>query len=407
MYEGDEFLEPSFGWVSLAPKALARARAQLNDAGQGVRDEVGFLLLHQRYADRFFPGTSVLHTRLRYALFVPWQFEAQSGKSTAAAEDALKTAEVALAKRLKESGERGVIGGLTWPKAADQPPSSIYWSALNAWGILRRDARGRVPSRRGVHGRLSSSQQTLDDNGEPIFGFEPPFVALPRPPNHFSQTGALSFVLRPEERTFLRERLENISAPAPLSHLSLLSQLARTGIAPPLSLWSKPIARSAGRDAAPLQRARGAAALAAIGRGVYAALVEDLRDRIDGRETPYIHRAALPGLVETHGDTALALAGGDLRGVEEDIGPLPDRLRRLMSETLRWLDEDASDPAPLLAAYLAAEARKLDRARLANSVVARDRRAEWQAHEHPIGYPLHYRWATVRGLLDDLREPGA
>jgi len=34
-------LEPSFGWVSLAPKALARARAQLSDGGQGVRDEIG------------------------------------------------------------------------------------------------------------------------------------------------------------------------------------------------------------------------------------------------------------------------------------------------------------------------------------------------------------------------------
>jgi len=340
-------------------------------------------------------------------LFVPWQFEAQSGKSTAAAEDALEAAEIALAKRLKDSGERGVIGGLTWPKAADQPPSSIYWSALNAWGILRRDARGRVPSRRGVHGRLSAGRQTLDDNGEPIFGFEPPFVTLPSPPDHFLQTGALSFVLRPQERLFLRERLENISAPAPLSHLSLLSQLARTGIKPPLSLWSRSIARSAGRDAAPLQRARSAADLAAIGRGVYAALVEDLRDRIDGRETPRLHRASLPGLVETYRTTALALTGDGLRGVEEDIGALPDRLRRLMSETLRWLEDAASDPSPLLPVYLAAEARKLARARLADSVAARDRRAEWQAHEHPIGYPLHYRWTTVRGLLDDLLEPAA
>ena len=41
---------------------------------QGVRDEIGFLTVHQRYADRFFPGTSVLHTRLRYVLFVPWLY---------------------------------------------------------------------------------------------------------------------------------------------------------------------------------------------------------------------------------------------------------------------------------------------------------------------------------------------
>ena len=41
---------------------------------QDTRDEIGFLLIHQGFADRFFPGTSVLHTRVRYALFVPWLF---------------------------------------------------------------------------------------------------------------------------------------------------------------------------------------------------------------------------------------------------------------------------------------------------------------------------------------------
>ena len=194
-------------------------------------------------------------------------------------------------------------------------------------------------------------------------------------------------------------------APAPHTHLSLLSQLARTGKEPPLSLWSRPVARAAARDAAPLQRARAVAALAAIGRGVYAALVEDLRDRVDGRETPSVHRASLSNLLETHGATARSLGEQGLRGVEEDIGALPDRLSKVMSDTLRWLGEDGSDPSPLLPVYLAAEARKLGRARLTDTVAARDRRAEWQAHEHPIGYPLHYRWATVRGLLDDLREP--
>jgi Family of unknown function (DUF6361) len=61
-----------FGWTYLSRDALKRAEAQLSGDAAGVRDEVGFLLIHQRYADRFFPGTSVLHTRLRYVLFIPW-----------------------------------------------------------------------------------------------------------------------------------------------------------------------------------------------------------------------------------------------------------------------------------------------------------------------------------------------
>jgi hypothetical protein len=55
-----------FGWSFMSRDAIGRAEAQLDGHSEGVRDEIGFLLIHQRYADRFFSGTSVLHTRLRY-----------------------------------------------------------------------------------------------------------------------------------------------------------------------------------------------------------------------------------------------------------------------------------------------------------------------------------------------------
>ena len=65
-------MEAAFGWTLLSPEAIRKAEARLREDAQGVRDEIGFLFLHQAYADRFFPGTSVQQTRLRYALFVPW-----------------------------------------------------------------------------------------------------------------------------------------------------------------------------------------------------------------------------------------------------------------------------------------------------------------------------------------------
>ena len=65
-------IEPALGWTYLSRDALARAKSQMDEESMGVRDEIGFLTIHQRYADHFFPGTSVLHTRVRYALFVPW-----------------------------------------------------------------------------------------------------------------------------------------------------------------------------------------------------------------------------------------------------------------------------------------------------------------------------------------------
>ena len=70
-----DFVNGLLGWVLLSREAVARAEEALAANDRGVRDEVGSLSLHQRFANRFFPGTSVLHTRLRYVLFVPWLME--------------------------------------------------------------------------------------------------------------------------------------------------------------------------------------------------------------------------------------------------------------------------------------------------------------------------------------------
>src|SRR6185437_1243 len=96
-------IEPALGWTYLSREALARAKAQMDEESMGVRDEIGFLTIHQGYADRFFPGTSVLHTRARYALFVPWLFEDLAGITGPAAIRALRERERELAGRLRDA----------------------------------------------------------------------------------------------------------------------------------------------------------------------------------------------------------------------------------------------------------------------------------------------------------------
>ena len=59
------------------------ANAPLSNGEQDTRDEIGFLLIHQGFADRFFPGTSVLHTRIRYVLFIPWLYRRGSASPSA------------------------------------------------------------------------------------------------------------------------------------------------------------------------------------------------------------------------------------------------------------------------------------------------------------------------------------
>jgi hypothetical protein len=59
-------MKPILGWTMLSREEM-RPAERLTNGEQDTRDEIGFLLIHQGFADRFFPGTSVLHTRVRYA----------------------------------------------------------------------------------------------------------------------------------------------------------------------------------------------------------------------------------------------------------------------------------------------------------------------------------------------------
>src|SRR3546814_2584275 len=87
-------------WSSdVCSSVFARAKAQMDEESTGVRDEIGFLTIHQGYADLFFPGTSVLHTRARYLLFVPWLFEDLAPATGPVAQRALQEKERVLAGR--------------------------------------------------------------------------------------------------------------------------------------------------------------------------------------------------------------------------------------------------------------------------------------------------------------------
>jgi len=130
-------MQASFGWTLLSRDALRRAEQQLRDAADGVRDEIGFLALHQAYADRFFPGTSVLHTRLRYVLFIPWLYQKViQQRSRQQVSAVVENQEIFLARRLKKAEEFGVIGRRSLPNPTTQPPTMVYWSALSAWAFF-------------------------------------------------------------------------------------------------------------------------------------------------------------------------------------------------------------------------------------------------------------------------------
>lgn len=106
----------------LSGEEMRQVERSLANSEQDTRDEIGFLLIHQGFADRFFPGTSVLHTRVRYALFVPWLYRraALNRRRGSDLDTMICRLMIELAIRLKQLGGEpyDVIGGETLPLPA-------------------------------------------------------------------------------------------------------------------------------------------------------------------------------------------------------------------------------------------------------------------------------------------------
>ena len=381
----------------------------------GVRDEIGFLFLHQAYADRFFPGTSVQQTRLRYALFVPWLYQKVAAfdkqrHRRQAIEKLILEEEVGLTGKLLNSGESdGVIGRRVYPqrRPSSQPATMVYWSALSSWGLLRKLDDGSAPSRTSVHRLLGSAwtkSSVLDDDGVPMEEAHGLFATMPSPPKSWPNHGQpVTFRLVGDEESFLRKQLLatrrfGTREPSLLARLAEDPERVRAANAP----WRRAVIGAADtEDKLAMERAHRAASLAAIGRAIYSALVEALRNDRDGLETSALHRTHLGQAISQYRQDALDL---EIELVRKDAPDLPDFFVKVLEQTQLWLKR-SSDPTSLRDLYASMEQRrKGNRARLVATPLGRQRRAEWNNEKHPLAVPLHYRWSNVKRLLLDLQD---
>jgi hypothetical protein len=173
-------------------------------------DELGIGSVRDAFSNLLFPGTSVLHTRARYLLFIPWiygELERQRVPSSQIAQRARRD-EIqlihALLTRCKGEGD-GVIGAVARERLK-QLPSYAYWNGLEVFGI------------RLYHGSIDRYHRSLDayyallrnqpraEGDEPTPGPRPNWdPGLPLPPE--GMLDSTDFALRPGEALYLRERI--------------------------------------------------------------------------------------------------------------------------------------------------------------------------------------------------------
>lgn len=381
-----------------------RQAERLTSGEQDTRDEIGFLLIHQGFADRFFPGTSVLHTRVRYVLFIPWLFlrSAVSMNRGSDLDATIRRQLIQLAIRLKERERYGVIGGDKLGQLTSQPPDRVYWTALKQWGLLLPSVGSRSEALRRL--QTAARATSLDDDGgrleddsTEVFGNLPDL-----PPGWDNPQSSLNFKMSVDEQIFLRRKLSLLTRPGDTAP-SLLARLTEArasyegaihGLPPELDSHADEPDRRA------LRIARDAAGLAAIGRAVYGALVEYLRDE-DGGLIEETFRLQLGSHFESYGGDA---ARCDLEGLETFLPNLPDYVRDVLYKTRDYVRDGKPEQfLSLRACYQRSEVirKTRSRARLADNLRSKQRRAEWDPGRHNTT-PLHYRWYIVREMLSDL-----
>jgi len=59
-------MKPVLGWTMLSWDEMRQLERALSGGEQDTRDEIGFLLIHQGFADRFFPGTLSFASATRF-----------------------------------------------------------------------------------------------------------------------------------------------------------------------------------------------------------------------------------------------------------------------------------------------------------------------------------------------------
>ena len=119
----------TFGWLDQddAQRAAMNEVVKLFQDKSSV-DELGIGAIRDAFSNSFFPGTSVLHTRVRYLLFVPWALLAatRGGHSLNHARSDLRQREIRLIRALIDGGmQSGVIGSQAQDRLKTMP-SQVY-----------------------------------------------------------------------------------------------------------------------------------------------------------------------------------------------------------------------------------------------------------------------------------------
>ncbi len=358
-------------------------------------DELGIGTIRDTFSEMLFPGTSTLHTRARYLLFVSWLVSetASHRYPLERALQELRRSEVKLIGALLAGDRDGGVIGRDAQAALKRMPSVVYWSATRRYGLRRCD-HGLQHHLRAVAGLPAATAD--EEDGVEVSRHDPDFRELPERPADLVDLA--TFQLSEDEATFLRER---IMATCPGSYLAWLVEHRTPDEAD--HPWSGDLTE--GLSPKPARVLGHAQRLHHLFHG--APLLYNLllaRERAWDEKVTF-YEELLEGWAGSP-DVRSAAEGWDENDFWQCVSEGRSRLNRLTQGFLTsWIDLVRTGPEAVNEQRAADLVRQREqrlkgaRSRFTN----RDALDAWRGDSGIGG--LQYRWPNARTLVNDIRAP--
>lgn len=395
------------GWLDHSEDEQQQVRELLRMfTEKGTVDDLGIGTVRDAISNRVFPGTSVIQTRARYFLFIPWIFGNAERRRH---HQLLQTAEYherKLIDALIEGGDHEGLIGRQARKDVRTLPSAIYWAGLSTYGIfqsghLTRQQYDRL-AKRGSRATMHEEELVERDRGFWHAG-------IPEPPEGFFDFERADFSLTGDEARWLAERMlstEVFEGPHLLG-VYLRRLLAGRPI-PATAFWEDAAAEDIPQELGALVRhgerfsatVRGAALL-------YNLMLREFRDDDDRGD-----RDAAASLRVDFDTWAAEATRSNLahwcRNLD-DFWEILGNQARIPVTTRTFIDAWSQliatmpprDLADAPAARTLIEERELQHKRVQARFGNRSRLQAWRGDSGLT--PLEYRWSGVRRILQDIQ----
>lgn len=384
-------------WVDTTPEQHRAARELVALFSQpDTRDELGVGQVRDVLSNMMFPGITVLQTRARYYLFVPWCYQVAADRARRKRSTVLdvQTVERELIRTFLKTGDTvGLIGGRVGDSVVNLP-SAMFWVGLEKFEIVRTRT-----------GRETVGYSRFDLEGATEVAQRPPHLwhpSLPSPPADFPYTVEGGFTLQPAEAEWLTERILLTQEQTLLGQLATLpASLYRDAKFP----WEVPHMT----DLPEVDHARRFAVAAECLTRLYALLVAQEYDR-NHRLTKHgdnVHGRVLESYLtwqEQNGPDIESLASWDdadfwavVRSRNPRIHWATESLIRELLRAVRTGSHLPEDGA-LMDTIRRREGLKGTKSRLQNPSMLQT----WNGHDG--GGRFSYRWANVVSILSEIAE---